>query len=62
MSVQCDVCGKKPIFGRAVSHAHNVTRRKFVPNLRRVRVNENGRVRTIRICARCLKSDKVRKA
>ncbi len=62
MSVQCDVCGKKPIFGHSISHAHNVTRRKFMPNLRRVRINENGRIRTLRICSRCLKAGKVRKA
>ena len=33
MSKQCEVCGKKPVVGRTVSHAHNVGPRRFEPNL-----------------------------
>jgi len=62
MSVKCEVCGKTPLHGHAVSHAHNVTLRKFMPNLHRVRVNDRGHVKTIRVCSRCLKAGKVRKA
>ncbi|AWN16324.1 MAG: 50S ribosomal protein L28 [Salinisphaera sp.] len=33
MSQICQVTGKKPITGYNVSHAHNKTKRRFVPNL-----------------------------
>ncbi len=62
MSYKCDICGKGPMFGHSISHAHNVTRRKFMPNLQRVRVRVDGRVKRLRICTRCLKAGKVRKA
>jgi large subunit ribosomal protein L28 len=62
MSYKCDICGKRPMFGHSISHAHNVTRRKFMPNLHRVRVRVDGRVKRMRVCTRCLKAGKVRKA
>ena len=33
MSRVCQVTGKKPVGGNNVSHAHNRTRRRFLPNL-----------------------------
>ena len=33
MSRVCQVTGKKPMAGNNVSHAHNKTRRRFLPNL-----------------------------
>jgi len=62
MSYQCDCCGMGPLFGHSISHAHNVTNRKFMPNLHRVRIREGSRVRTVRVCSRCLKAGKVTKA
>jgi large subunit ribosomal protein L28 len=62
MSYRCDICGKKPMFGQSISHAHNVTKRKFMPNLHRVRVRVDGGVKRLRVCTRCLKAGKVRKA
>ncbi len=62
MSYRCDICGKGPMFGNSISHAHNVTKRKFMPNLHRVRVRVNGHVKRLRVCTRCLKAGKVRKA
>jgi large subunit ribosomal protein L28 len=62
MSYRCDICGKSPMFGHSISHAHNVTRRKFMPNLHRVRARVDGRVRRLRVCTRCLKAGKIRKA
>jgi large subunit ribosomal protein L28 len=50
------------MFGNSISHAHNVTKRKFMPNLHRVRVRVDGRVKRMRVCTRCLKAAKVRKA
>lgn len=62
MSKLCAVCGKKPVVGRTVSHAHNVHARRFEPNLQKVRALVNGGVRRIRVCTRCLRSNKVTKA
>jgi large subunit ribosomal protein L28 len=62
MSKQCEICGKKPVVGRTVSHAHNVRARRFEPNLQKVRALINGGVRRIRVCTRCLRSHKVTKA
>ena len=63
MARACEICGKGPVFGRYISHAHNVSRRMFRPNLARVRVVEpNGRRRRVLVCTRCLRSGKVQKA
>ena len=59
MSQVCAICGKHPQVGFNVSHAHNKTKRRFNPNLQRVRSLENGQVRRIRVCTRCLRSGKV---
>ncbi len=61
MSKQCAVCGKATVTGRQLSHAHNVTARTFEPNLRRVKALIDGAVRTVRVCARCLRSGKIRR-
>jgi large subunit ribosomal protein L28 len=37
MSYVCDVTGKKPSFGNAVSHSHRRTRRRWNPNVQRRR-------------------------
>ena len=50
------------MFGHNVSHAHNVTKRVFNPNLQRVRAMVRGSVKTIDVCTRCLRGGKVEKA
>jgi large subunit ribosomal protein L28 len=35
MARVCQVTGKSPMVGNNVSHAHNKTRRRFMPNLQR---------------------------
>ena len=62
MAKRCEVCGKSPVVGRTISHAHNVSSRRFEPNLQRVRAMVNGGVRRLRVCTRCLRSGKVTKA
>jgi large subunit ribosomal protein L28 len=62
MAKVCEVCGKKPVFGNNVSHAHNVTSRRWLPNLQRVRVLVDGAARRMRVCTRCIRSGKIRKA
>ena len=61
MAQRCDVCGKGPLSGHRISHAHNVTHRRFNPNLRRVRAISNGVQRRLKVCTRCLRSGKVTK-
>lgn len=62
MPKQCEICGKRQATGRSISHAHNVTPRRFHPNLQRVRVVVGGGVRRLRVCTRCLRSGRVTKA
>ena len=62
MARKCEICGKGPMFGCSVSHAHNVTNRRWNPNLRRVRVRVAGAVKRMYVCTRCLKSGAVEKA
>ena len=62
MSKECEICGKKPMVGNNVSHAHNVTKRRFNPNLQRVRTISNGRVKKMVVCTNCIKSGNVVKA
>ena len=62
MSKQCDICGKKPQVGNNVSHAHNVTKRRFNPNLQSVRAIRDGKVQKLTVCTSCIKSGHVVKA
>ena len=63
MAKVCEICGKKPMVGNNVSHAHNVTKRRFNPNLQKVRAQvAAGRVQRIVVCTNCIKSGKVTKA
>jgi large subunit ribosomal protein L28 len=61
MAQRCEVCGKGPMTGHRVSHAHNVTKRRFNPNLQRVRAVVGGVQRRVKICTRCLRSGKLQK-
>ena len=62
MANRCDICGKGPAVGRNVSHAHNVTRRRFEANIQRVKAVINGGVKRIRVCTRCIRSNRIVKA
>ncbi|HZO96831.1 MAG TPA: 50S ribosomal protein L28 [Gaiellaceae bacterium] len=62
MSKVCAVCGKKPAFGHNRSHSMVATKRRFDPNLQRVRMLVGGVARRAYVCTRCLKSGKVTKA
>lgn len=61
MAKVCEICGKRPMFGNNVSHAHNITKRRFVPNLQRVRALVDGSPKRIMVCTSCLKRGKVTK-
>jgi large subunit ribosomal protein L28 len=57
------VCGKGPATGNNVSHAHNKTRRRWLPNLQTVKiVDEIGTRRRVRVCTSCISAGKVKKA
>ena len=63
MARRCEICGKGPMSGHKISHAHNVSKRRFLPNTQRVKVRyPNGTVKTINVCTKCLKAGKVVKA
>ena len=62
MAKRCDLCGKGPVVGRQHSHANNVSARRFEPNLQSVKAVINGGHKRIRVCTRCLRSNKVVKA
>ncbi len=63
MAKRCEICGKRPIVGNNVSHAHNLSKRRWLPNLQRVRVRlENGTVKRMTVCTECIRSGRVTKA
>ncbi len=61
MSKHCDICGKKPQVGHHVSHAHNINKRRFNPNIHKMKIKVDGAVKRANVCTRCLRSGKVTK-
>ncbi len=61
MSRKCDICGKHPQVGNNISHAHNVTKRRWLPNLQKVRVVINGTPKKISVCTSCIRSGAIDK-
>ena len=62
MAKKCDICGKGPQVGNNVSHAHNLTKRRWMPNIRKLRILDKGAPKNAYVCTRCLRSGKVIKA
>ncbi len=62
MAAVCEICKKKPFFGKRVSHSHRRTNRRFDPNVQRVRALVNGTPKRIYVCTSCLKAGKVQRA
>ena len=75
MAKVCEICGKGPRSGTKIVrhgmpkkkggiglHITGISRRRFLPNLQRVRVAENGGVTTRRVCTACIREGKVTKA
>ncbi len=71
----CAICGKTLAFGNQISRRGlakkkggvgkkitGVSVRKFLPNLQRVKVLVDGAVKRLKVCTRCIKSGRVRKA
>ena len=75
MSRICDICGKGPVAGKSILYKGlakkkggiglnitGITKRRFLPNVQKIKVNENGTIKRKKVCARCIKADKVTKA
>ena len=75
MSKICDICGKAPITGNTIVrrgrkknvggiglHTTGITKRRFYPNLQKIRVRENGGVVRRRVCTACIKQGRIEKA
>lgn len=62
MAKTCELCGRGPIFGHRISHAHNVTNRRWNVNLQSVRAVIKGATKRMRVCTSCIRDGKVQKA
>ena len=62
MAKVCYSCGKRPSFGNARSHSLRATRRRWNPNLQKIRIQEGSTTKLAYVCASCLKAFKVQKA
>lgn len=62
MAKMCDICGKKPIVGYDVSHAHNKNKARWYPNLQKVKAVRDGRSVRLKVCTSCIRSGLVSKA
>ena len=61
MAAVCDICDKKPIFGKRLSHSHRRSSRRWNPNVQKVRAIVNGAPKRVNVCTSCLKAGKVAK-
>ena len=62
VAANCDVCGKGPSFGHSISHSHRRTKRRWNPNIQRVRAVVAGTPKRVNVCTSCLKAGKVQRA
>ncbi len=61
MAAVCEVCGKHPSFGMNVSHSHRRTKRRWNPNIQKIRAVVNGTPRRVQVCTGCIKAGKITK-
>jgi large subunit ribosomal protein L28 len=59
VAANCDVCGKGPSFGHSISHSHRRTKRRWNPNIQRIRTKIGGTPQRVNACAACIKAGKV---
>ena len=62
MAKVCYSCGKQPSFVNARSHSLRATRRRWNPNLQKIRIQEGTSTKRAYVCTSCLKAFKVQKA
>ena len=54
---KCQLCGKKPTFGNNVSHAHNLARRMWKPNIQKATLTLDGGISVqMKLCTKCLRT------
>ncbi len=58
MSKICDFCGKGPLVGNNVSHAANKVKRRYMPNLQRIRIKSDDKIIRVNLCTKCIKNGK----
>lgn len=61
MASVCEICDKRPSFGMSVSHSHRRTKRRWNPNIQRIRVQVGRSTRRMNVCTSCIKAGKVTK-
>jgi large subunit ribosomal protein L28 len=61
MASVCELCGKKPSFGMSLSHSHVRSKRRWNPNIQRVRAVVNGTTKRAQVCTSCIRAGKVEK-
>ena len=63
MARKCEICGKEPRNGNTVSKSKVTTRRRWKPNIQKIRaITTEGTVRRMYVCTKCMKAGKVQKA
>lgn len=62
MAKVCTVCGKTKTTGFKVSHSNIKTKRKWRPNIQKIKVAINGKPQRANVCTRCLKAGKAQRA
>jgi large subunit ribosomal protein L28 len=55
----CDVCAKRPGFGNNVPWSKKKTKRRWNPNIQRVRATTASGPKRVNVCTSCLKAGKV---
>lgn len=74
MAKECEICGKGAVVGNHIIrhglskksggiglHTTGITKRRFMPNVQRVRIKAGGNTRTARVCTSCIKAGKIQK-
>jgi large subunit ribosomal protein L28 len=56
MPVQCDICGKGPQVGHNISHSKQATKRRWLPNIQKITVQEGQTTKRLNVCSRCLRT------
>ena len=56
---RCQICNKGPVYGHRVSHAHNLTKRRWEPNLQHVHVVVGKTRKSMRVCTSCIRSGRI---
>ena len=51
---KCDICEKGVHFGNNVSHSNRKTNKMWKSNVKSVKVNDNGTIKTMHVCTSCL--------